>query len=81
MFDLIRWWADFLLDRAHFRVVSPERNLLFVVFNLLEIMPIGAIWFVAGGVAPSAKSALYTSFALVTQLQLPHVVGAGTTSP
>ena len=74
-FDVLRWYADFLLDKRHNHVLSPERNLLFVVVNLVEATLIGAIWLRASGAVASAGSAAYRSFALVTQLELPAVAG------
>jgi hypothetical protein len=73
---LLRWYADFLLDRRHHHVFTPERNLVFSVLNLVETMLIGAIWLRAAGEFPSAGEAGYASFALVTQLGLPSVEGA-----
>lgn len=68
MFDLLRWYADLLLDKAHSHWLSNERNLLFVALNLAETALIGAIWLKAAGESPSALGALYESFGVVTQL-------------
>jgi hypothetical protein len=70
-FDLLRWSADFLLDRNHYHVVSPERNLVFSVLNLAETMLIGAIWLRAAGGESTVGTALFSGFTLVTQLSLP----------
>lgn len=71
MVDIVRWWADLLLDRAHDTVVSEERNLLFALANLIEVGLIGAIWFCATGQASTAGAAFYEAFTLVTQLSIP----------
>jgi hypothetical protein len=75
VFDLLRWNADLLLDRAHNNLVSSERSLSLVFLNLIEVSLIGAIWLSAAGQPEGAGSALYDSFLLVTQLANPHVAG------
>lgn len=77
IFDILRWYADFLLDRAHNLVVSTERNLVFVVANVVEAALIGAIWLQASGEAATPGSALFDGFALVTQLALPELAEGG----
>jgi hypothetical protein len=77
MLDLLRWYGDFLLDRAHNHVVSTERNLVFVVANLVEAALIGAIWLYASRTAASPGEAFYDGFALVTQLGLPDLSDGG----
>jgi hypothetical protein len=72
LFDLVRWYADLLLDRGHHSLVSSERSLFFVFLNLIEITLIAAIWLRAGQPDGSGSSALYDSFLLVTQLDAPH---------
>jgi hypothetical protein len=74
MFDIVRWWADFLLDRRHWEVVSGERNLVFVVMNAAEVTLIGAIWLFASGEFNHPGQAAYAAFLLVTQLDRPQAV-------
>jgi hypothetical protein len=74
MFDILRWWADFLLDRRHWAVVSGERNLVFVVMNAAEVTLIGAIWLFASGEFNHPGQAAYAAFLLVTQLDRPEAV-------
>jgi hypothetical protein len=70
LWDILRWWLDLLIDRRHHRVVSRERNLIFLALNLLEIIFIGAILFRATG-AGSLTGSWFDSFFLVTQLDFP----------
>ena len=77
MFDILRWYADFLLDRRHNHVVSTERNLVFVFANLVETALIAAIWLQASGASATPGSALFDAFALVTQLALPELAEGG----
>ena len=74
LLDLLRWYADLLLDRAHNNLASGERSLLLVFLNLIEITLIGAIWLRAAG--STAASAVRDSFMLVTQLDSPARQGA-----
>lgn len=78
IFDVLRWYADLLLDRAHHTVVSEERNLLFAVANLAETSLILAIWLREFGGSATAGSAAFDGFALVAQLAIPaaHTVSA-----
>ena len=71
LWDIVRWWVNLLIDRRHFRVVSRERNVIFLAFNLVEIVFIGAILFRAAGNAGSLSGSWFDSFFLVTQLNLP----------
>jgi hypothetical protein len=76
LFDILRWWTDFLLDRAHWAVISEERNLLSAAANLTEVTLVGAIWLQAAGQTSTAGSAMYASFLLVTQLDRPTAATA-----
>lgn len=37
LWDIVRWWTDFLIDRRHFAVLSRERNVVFLALNLIEL--------------------------------------------
>jgi hypothetical protein len=71
LFDITRWWIDFVVDRRHQLVVSRERNLIFLGLNLVESAFIGAIFFRATGVSGTASHAWFDSFFEITQLSLP----------
>jgi hypothetical protein len=71
IFDIGRWWTDFLVDRRHHLVVSRERNLLFLALNLVEVAVIGAIFFRATSVSPTSIRAFSDAFFEVTQLNFP----------
>lgn len=65
-----------LIDRRHYRVVSRERNVVFLALNLLEIVFISAILFRAAGKPGSLSGSWFDSFFLVTQLSFPSEDGA-----
>jgi hypothetical protein len=71
LWDIVRWWADLLVDRRHYRVVSRERNVVFLALNLFEIVFICSILFRAAGKPGSLSGSWFDSFFLVTQLSFP----------
>ena len=71
LYDIARWWTDFVVDRRHQLVVSRERNLIFLGLNLIELTFIGAILFRATGISGSASHAWFDSFFEITQLSYP----------
>jgi hypothetical protein len=73
LFDIARWWADLLLDRRHYNLVSAERTLQFAIANLAETALIAAIWLMAAGAEKDAGEAAFEGFSLVSQLSRPEV--------
>jgi hypothetical protein len=79
MLDLLRWYADLLVDRAHSHLMSTERNLVFVLLNLIEVTLICGIWLRASTPQPTTGSALFDSFGMTSQVGgLPDAGGAAT---
>jgi len=72
MFDMVRWYADLLLDfgRARHPPISEQRNLV-AAANLFELSLIAAIWLRATGTSTAWREAVFQGFTLVTQLGVP----------
>ena len=71
LWDIVRWWADLLVDRRHYRFVSRERNVVFLVLNLLGSCFVCAVLFRAAGKLGSLSGSWFDAFFLVTQLNFP----------
>jgi hypothetical protein len=68
--DIVRV-VDLLIDRRTTGSSRTNAIVIFLAFNLVEIVFIGAILFRAAGKAGSLSRSRFDSFFLVTQLNLP----------
>lgn len=71
LWDIVRWWVGFLIDRRHYAVLSRERNVLFLAINFTELTLIGAVLLRAADPEASSTQRWFDAFFLVTQLALP----------
>jgi hypothetical protein len=67
-FEVTRWWLAVLLNRQHNRFVAYERNLLYLLVNLIEVGLAGAVLLRMTSPTGSARQAAFESFFLTTQL-------------
>jgi hypothetical protein len=62
------WYLGLLFDSEHARILSPERNLLFLVFDSFAVIATVGLWLRAAAsqpsVAASAGSAAVSTFTL-----------------
>ena len=76
--DIVRWYLGLLLDRRHRLFLSYERNILFYILNLVELIVIAASALRWVDPATGVTAAGLDAFFLVTLLNVPPETGRGT---
>lgn len=72
-FEVTRWWLSVLVNRRHNHFVSFERNLVYLIVNLAQVMLAGAVLLRMTSPGHGAERALFDSFLLTMQLSsAPH---------